>query len=235
MLIVKVKRNEIIINHFPNIFNEISGLVQMPAIEGEEYGSFIICDANKIQKEKTAKGTVIGSIRLVPTDKGTSILFDNVDARWRASIAPEDTLRFQAFKKTVRDYFNKFGGSNIRMEAKPLPKKASILEDLSKLPPEEQKEILDILTTQSSLHNDAVPNNQPAAESFDNSRTEENTILPVIEDPTDKRIMELIDKNPSITDSKIAARLDITRQAVNARRTSLKKMGYRVRKVSRQK
>lgn len=59
-------------------------------------------------------------------------------------------------------------------------------------------------------------------------------IIPLIEDPTDQRIWDLIKADPSITDSQIAAHIDITRQAVNQRRRSLEKMGYQVR-VSRQK
>ena len=59
--------------------------------------------------------------------------------------------------------------------------------------------------------------------------------LPEIEDPTDRRIWEWIKKAPSITDTDIAQRLRISRQAVNERRKSLKKAGYPVRKMSRQK
>lgn len=62
-----------------------------------------------------------------------------------------------------------------------------------------------------------------------------NTItLPKIEDPTDQRLWDWIKEDPSITDSQLAQKLDIGRQAVNERRRRLEAMGYPVR-VSRQK
>ena len=61
------------------------------------------------------------------------------------------------------------------------------------------------------------------------------TALPEIEDPTDQRIWEWIKEDPSITDTDIAQKLGISRQAVNPRRRSLEKMGYSVRRVSRLK
>ena len=61
------------------------------------------------------------------------------------------------------------------------------------------------------------------------------TDLSQITDPTDLRIWELIKPDPSITDTHIAQKLgNMTRQAVNTRRRTLEKMGYQVRRVSRQ-
>lgn len=57
-----------------------------------------------------------------------------------------------------------------------------------------------------------------------------------IEDPTDRRIWEWIDKDRAITDTDISQRLKISRQAVNTRRQRLISAGYPAkRKVSRQK
>jgi len=53
--------------------------------------------------------------------------------------------------------------------------------------------------------------------------------LPPIEDPTDKRIFDLVTDDPDLTDKQIAQYLGITRQAVNSRRRRLKLMGYKVR------
>jgi hypothetical protein len=58
--------------------------------------------------------------------------------------------------------------------------------------------------------------------------------LPPIEDPTDQRIWDWMRKDPTLTDVVLGARLGLTRQALNARRRSLAKMGYPVRRVSRQ-
>jgi len=60
------------------------------------------------------------------------------------------------------------------------------------------------------------------------------SVLPPIEDPTDRRIWDWIQDDPMITDGELAARAGLSRQAVNARRRSLAKMGYPVRGVSRQ-
>ncbi len=60
-------------------------------------------------------------------------------------------------------------------------------------------------------------------------------VLPPIEDPTDQRIWDWIQENPKITDAQLGARLNLRRQAVNVRRRALEKMGYPVRRVSRQK
>lgn len=58
--------------------------------------------------------------------------------------------------------------------------------------------------------------------------------LPEIKDPSDKRAWDFIQKDPSMTDSELAAKLNTTRQIANSRRRTLQKMGYTVR-VSRQK
>lgn len=65
-----------------------------------------------------------------------------------------------------------------------------------------------------------------------------STKLPPITDPTDKLIYAIVRKDPSLSDMQVAAKLPIknsktglpvTRQAVNARRRALAKMGYKVR------
>jgi hypothetical protein len=53
--------------------------------------------------------------------------------------------------------------------------------------------------------------------------------LPPITDHTDKRIWKWVRDDPDLLDQEIAQRLNISRQAVNARRNKLKAMGYRVR------
>jgi hypothetical protein len=64
---------------------------------------------------------------------------------------------------------------------------------------------------------------QPTAPAANNSK------LPPVEDPTDKRILEWVTDDPDIKDSEIAQRLGIKRQSVNTRRRALEKMGYKVR------
>lgn len=55
-------------------------------------------------------------------------------------------------------------------------------------------------------------------------------VLPPVEDPTDQRILKLVTDNPDLTDFEISQRLgNMNRQAVNGRRRTLQKMGYRVR------
>jgi len=48
-------------------------------------------------------------------------------------------------------------------------------------------------------------------------------------DEVDREILSLVATDLAIFDSEIAARLGLTRQAVNARRRALEKAGYRVR------
>jgi hypothetical protein len=49
------------------------------------------------------------------------------------------------------------------------------------------------------------------------------------EDPTDTRIMLLLKKDTTLTDSQIAQNIGVSRQAVNTRRRALQKAGYKVR------
>jgi hypothetical protein len=53
--------------------------------------------------------------------------------------------------------------------------------------------------------------------------------LPPVKDPTDKRILELVTKNPDLTDTEIGQQLYLCRSSVNPRRRSLEKSGYKVR------
>lgn len=48
-------------------------------------------------------------------------------------------------------------------------------------------------------------------------------------DNIDQAILDLVTANPSMTDSEVAAKLGLTRQAVNARRRSMEKGGRKVR------
>lgn len=48
-------------------------------------------------------------------------------------------------------------------------------------------------------------------------------------DPTDIRILRMIEENPKLKDDEIASRLRISRQALNTRRRALEKAGYKVR------
>jgi hypothetical protein len=50
-----------------------------------------------------------------------------------------------------------------------------------------------------------------------------------IEDPTDQRILDIVTKDPDITDDKLGAQLNIGRQAANTRRKRVEAMGYKVR------
>jgi hypothetical protein len=50
-----------------------------------------------------------------------------------------------------------------------------------------------------------------------------------VNDPIDKKILELIEKDPELTDKEIGQNLGLSRQSVNARRRALKKMGHKVR------
>jgi hypothetical protein len=50
-----------------------------------------------------------------------------------------------------------------------------------------------------------------------------------ITDPTDLKMYEMIKADYDITDERLAAKLYLTRQAINNRRQRLKRMGYRVR------
>ncbi len=52
---------------------------------------------------------------------------------------------------------------------------------------------------------------------------------PPVTDPTDHRILKWVTEDPDLKDQAIAQRLGMRRQAVNARRRGLEKMGYRVR------
>ena len=57
----------------------------------------------------------------------------------------------------------------------------------------------------------------------------DKTTLPPVTDPTDQKILELVSKNPTLTDYAIGMELNISRQAVNERRRKLQAMGYTVR------
>lgn len=51
-----------------------------------------------------------------------------------------------------------------------------------------------------------------------------------VEDPTDQRILEIVQKEPKITDAELGLKIgNMSRQNVNRRRTTLAKMGYKVR------
>jgi len=58
---------------------------------------------------------------------------------------------------------------------------------------------------------------------------EVNVVRPKIEDPTDQRIWDIVQQDPSITDTALGQKLGIKRQNANARRRALEKMGYKVR------
>lgn len=53
--------------------------------------------------------------------------------------------------------------------------------------------------------------------------------LPTVTDPTDRRILEMVRKDPDLTDQAIGQQIGLSRQAVNARRRKLRAMGFRVR------
>ena len=65
------------------------------------------------------------------------------------------------------------------------------------------------------------------------SETEKPKLKKTNIDPTDERILAIIQKNIKITDGEIAQQLNLSRQAVNTRRRALEKAGYTVR-MSRQ-
>lgn|GEM_PF-6692748 len=50
-----------------------------------------------------------------------------------------------------------------------------------------------------------------------------------VDDPTDQRILAMVKDDPDLTDTEIAQKLNLSRQAVSARRMRLKAMGYTVR------
>jgi hypothetical protein len=58
---------------------------------------------------------------------------------------------------------------------------------------------------------------------------ENRKVLPPITDPTDQRIIDIVRKDPSISDQEIGGQVKLSRQAVNKRRNGLEKMGYKVR------
>lgn len=48
-------------------------------------------------------------------------------------------------------------------------------------------------------------------------------------DPIDRKILELVGQDPDLNDTQVAQQLKLSRQAVNTRRQTLKKMGFTVR------
>lgn len=54
--------------------------------------------------------------------------------------------------------------------------------------------------------------------------------LPPLDDPTDKRIWDLLKDDPTLNDSQVGLQVALGRQAVNGRRNALRKMGYPVRR-----
>ena len=52
---------------------------------------------------------------------------------------------------------------------------------------------------------------------------------PPVADPIDKQILAWVIEDPDLTDTQIGQRLDMSRQAANARRRRLQLMGYQVR------
>jgi predicted transcriptional regulator len=54
--------------------------------------------------------------------------------------------------------------------------------------------------------------------------------LPEITDETDRQILDLVTKNPGMSDGEIGLVIGLSRQAVNTRRQKLGAMGYMVRK-----
>jgi predicted transcriptional regulator len=78
-------------------------------------------------------------------------------------------------------------------------------------------------------------NKKNKGKSIHSKTNKKNSALPEIEDPTDRRIWELIEKDPSLIDRDIGQKFGLSRQTVNRRRGTLIKMGYPAQKVSRQK
>jgi hypothetical protein len=93
-------------SHLVAICNQDSTYGILKADTEKDFDSLTVCDYQAaIQNYGSQRGTIIGTLRLLPMDDSTAIIFEEKDSLWHLPISSRGKELFHQFEELVYDHF----------------------------------------------------------------------------------------------------------------------------------
>ena len=104
--------------HLVAICNQNSTYGILKTATEKDFGSLTVCDYQAaIQNYGSQRGTIIGTLRLLPMDDSTAIIFEDKDSLWHLPISSHGRKLFHQFEELVYDHFMDLNLTLLQQEA----------------------------------------------------------------------------------------------------------------------